>query len=280
MTDLRCDYPGRDEALISSLYDDLDNPERKAFDAHLAGCGVCRTELAGLGEVRRQLEHWDAPLRQIGRPVPVRRGAAAARAGSARPAPKREQWWQQVPAWARAAAAILCIGTAAGAANLEVHRDSQGWTMRTGWMRPSPAASREASVESQSSVVSQASVLPPPGAAPWHADLAALERQLRSEIQTSVSSAAARTTAARPDEAVAQADTLRRVRSLVQESERRQERELALRVGQVLRDVSAQRQSDLRAINSNLGMIQSNTGAEVMRQRQLLSYLVRVSGQK
>jgi len=55
-------------------------------------------------------------------------------------------------------------------------------------------------------------------------------------------------------------------------------------VGQVLRDVSAQRQADLRRIDDKVGVIQTNTGAEVMRQRQLLqnyaNYLSRVSLQK
>jgi len=80
---------------------------------------------------------------------------------------------------------------------------------------------------------------------------------------------------------MSEAELLRRVRRLVEESERKQERELALRVGQVIRSVDAQRQSDLRRIDNNLGLIQNNTGAEVMRQRQMLiNYLSRVPTQK
>ncbi len=59
--------------------------------------------------------------------------------------------------------------------------------------------------------------------------------------------------------------------------ERKQQRELALRVAGVVRDVESQRRGDLVKIDRSLGEIQSNTGVEVMRQRELLNYLVRVS---
>jgi hypothetical protein len=115
---------------------------------------------------------------------------------------------------------------------------------------------------------------------PWRTDLSALERQLRTEFRSMpVPAAATAVRASQPS--MSDAELLRRVRALVEESERKQERELALRVGQVIRDVNAQRQADLRKIDSNLGFIQSNTGAEVMKQRQLLmNYIVRASSQK
>ena len=45
---------------------------------------------------------------------------------------------------------------------------------------------------------------------------------------------------------------MRRVRALLEESEKRQQRELALRVAEVLRDVNAQRQADLMKIDRSL----------------------------
>ena len=72
-------------------------------------------------------------------------------------------------------------------------------------------------------------------------------------------------------------EVLRRVRALLEESERKQQRELALRVAQVIRDVNAQREADLVKIDRSLGLIQNNTGVEAMKQRELLNYLVRVS---
>jgi len=77
---------------------------------------------------------------------------------------------------------------------------------------------------------------------------------------------------------------LRRVRALIDESERRQKRELALRVGELVNDVNTQRQADLTRIGNNLGVILNNTGLEALRQRQvqneLMGYIQRVSQQK
>ena len=64
------------------------------------------------------------------------------------------------------------------------------------------------------------------------------------------------------------AELRRRVRSILEESERRQERELALRVAEVLKDVNAQRQADLVKIDRSLGFIQSSTYGEPMKQRE------------
>jgi hypothetical protein len=74
---------------------------------------------------------------------------------------------------------------------------------------------------------------------------------------------------------------MKRVRSLLQESERRQQRELALRVAEVAQDAQAQRQADLMKIDRSLGLIQSRTGVEVMRTQQQLNTLAqRVSQQR
>jgi hypothetical protein len=67
------------------------------------------------------------------------------------------------------------------------------------------------------------------------------------------------------------------VRALLDESERRQQRELALRVAEVLRDVSTQRQADLVKIDRSLGAVQNNLGVEVMKQRQSLNLLYHAS---
>ena len=77
---------------------------------------------------------------------------------------------------------------------------------------------------------------------------------------------------------VKSAEIFRRVKALIDESERKEQRELALRVAEVSRDVQAQRQGDLAKIERSLGVLQNNTGFEVMRQRELLNSLaVRVS---
>ena len=72
----------------------------------------------------------------------------------------------------------------------------------------------------------------------------------------------------------------RRVRALLDESEKRQQRELALRVADVMRDLDTQRRADLTKIDRSLGVIQNNAGVEVLKQRELLNYLVRASQSK
>ncbi len=68
---------------------------------------------------------------------------------------------------------------------------------------------------------------------------------------------------------------------MLQDSERRQQRELALRLAELMRDVQSQRQADLVKIERSLGVIQSRTGQtgiEVMRtQRQVNSLAQQVS---
>ena len=73
---------------------------------------------------------------------------------------------------------------------------------------------------------------------------------------------------------------LARVRVLLDESEQRQQQELALRTAQVVRDVDSQRQVDLAQIQRNFGQIEGLTGAEVREQREILNYLMRVSEQR
>jgi hypothetical protein len=88
-----------------------------------------------------------------------------------------------VPGWAQVAAALLVLGVSMGIANVEVRRDGTGWTLRTGWSK----------VPAQNAAALAAT----PAAAPWRADLTALERQLRTELQ-SMSSTVRAVPAARP----------------------------------------------------------------------------------
>src|SRR5689334_411698 len=113
-----CSFAGdRESALIGYLYDELDASGRRDFEAHLAGCRVCRSELDALSGVRRRLAAWTPP-------------ALDAIGSAASPPP----WWRQVPAWAQVAAALLFLGVSAGLANLSIHYDQSGFTVRTGWL--------------------------------------------------------------------------------------------------------------------------------------------------
>jgi hypothetical protein len=101
--------------------------------------------------------------------------------------------------------------------------------------------------------------------------LSALEQRLRSEFRAVPPRAVPATSS------ISDVELQRRVRSILDESERRQERELALRVAEVMKDVNAQRQADLVKIDRSLGFIQSSTYGEQMKQREVVNYLLKVS---
>lgn len=105
------------------------------------------------------------------------------------------------------------------------------------------------------------------------AELTALAQELRSEIQAVATPVAAHTASTSSD-----ADTLRRMRGLLDEAEKRHEREMALKVAELIRDVNMQRQADLRKIDQNLYALEGKTGVEVLKNRQMIDmYLQRVS---
>lgn len=254
-----CTYDGnRDEALVAYLYNDGDPAERAAFDAHLVVCPVCRAELHELGIVRTELGRWGPPSH--GRVLAFQPPSQVA---------ARSRLWTvlgEIPRWTQVAAALLFIGVAAGAANLDVRYDRDGLSVRTGWSGSRGAAPTRSAIST------------PTGAAEttpaWRAELAALEQRLRADLGPENASAHQ----IQVQQTAGTDAIMRRVRTIVDQSERRQQRELALRVGELVRDVQAQRQVDLVRIDRTLGYIQNDTGAEVMRQRRLLNDLaVRVT---
>lgn len=230
--------------LIGYLYDDIDPAERAAFDRHLAVCAECRYELGQLGLVRERLEQWTPPepafLADSPAAMDDRRASARILQGPGLRPRKRFD----LPVWAQVAAAMLFVGLSAGLANLRITYNDDGLSVTTGWMRATPARV-------------EAPAPPPVDPTPWKADLAALEQQLRGEMGR----AAAQPVAVRSDDA----DTMRRVRTLIDDSEKRQQRELSLRVAEISNDLRAQRAMDLRNMSRNLTEIQTTTGADLMR---------------
>jgi anti-sigma factor RsiW len=289
MTENICRYSGdRDHAIVSYLYSDdggFDVAERAAFDAHLVTCDRCRAELASFEGVRATLGAWSPPhLRSekslsfgAAGPVAAATSHQQPATGDPPPATSHRSRWREIPAWAQVAAAMLCLGVGASVANLDVRYDASGLQVRTGWLTAARAPVAEAG-EPISGVS--------PDAAPWRAELTALEQRLRADL---------RQPPANPTNVVANrgnladsanpayADLLRRVRTLVDDSERRQQRELALRLGEAVREVNAQRQFDLMRIDRSIGAMQNNTGREMLRQRnEILTYVsaVRTASQR
>jgi hypothetical protein len=101
------------------------------------------------------------------------------------------------------------------------------------------------------------------------ADLAALEGKLRIEFRPMAAPPVF--AAGRPPSS--DAEILRKVRALIDEAERRQQRELALRLAQAITDVNAARQADLRRVDLSLNRVENNLGVEVLKNR----YMMRVN---
>lgn len=241
-TRFECDQK---EWVVAYLYDEVAPGERQAIEAHLDRCAACRREVGELRGVRQHLSAWAPPEPELGFRI-VRD----------EPARVLRPWWR-TPVWGLGLAAAATILMAAGAAvaNLELRYDTQGLTVKTGWGPRSDAVA----------------------AAVSRADLQALETRLRTDLAAGPASAAPAPAASQPVAAVDEAAILRRVSALIGQSEDRQQRELALRLTQVVRDVDQQRRTDWMRISQGFGRLEDLTGAGAMQQREMMNYLMRVS---
>ena len=240
--------------LIAFVYDDIEPLQKDAVARHLVECVRCRDEVAALGGVRQALGAWTPPVPEL-RFTVVPESAVSNVVRPDVPA------WQTVPRWAQLVAATLALAVGASVANVQVRRDAGGWTVSTGWMAPAAPAT-------------DAAVAPTDGQ--WKTALAALEESLRREMAARPASTA--TVAAAPTAAAntgADAETIARVRALIEASEKRQQQELALRLTQFGRDIDLQRRADLVRVEQGIGQLEGRTGAEVARQREAINYLIR-----
>jgi hypothetical protein len=260
MNETFCNFPGkRDETIVAYLYGEMEADDRALFDRHLAACAPCRAELADLRGVRSELARSTAPELPGHIPFDVMPGFGAGAGKAAR----------SIPVWAQAIAATLILGVAAGVANLDVtYSKISGLSIRTGWRHPADSTPSQTVAAPGLAAQAASSTSTPP----WKSDLTALERELRADIDR-------QPVAVQPvsfnnnDEAV-----LRKVRQLVQDSEKRQESELALRMAEAVRELQTQRHADLVNIDRTLGLMQNRTGMEVMRtQRQMNNLAQQVS---
>jgi anti-sigma factor RsiW len=267
MAETLCGFPDRDDVLVTYVYDEMDTSARATFDAHLAICARCRKELNDLQGVREDLAQWSPPVLANGVVVNVNEPIGNAGVTRFQPA-VRHSWWREIPAWAQVAAAMLFLGVAAGIANLDVRYDAQGLSVRTGWSKPLAGAtnnSGQAAGAVQAPALAQTS--------PWRADLTALEQQLRTEMRAANGPAAV-PVATDARSGLTDAEVMRRVRSLIEASEKRQQNELALRTVEMMNSVRAQRNADLMKIDAALGTIQDKTDSRLLKQNATLNYLV------
>ena len=257
----------RGDLLVSYIYDEISDRDRREVEAHLSTCGDCRDEVNGLRSTRVHLGLWAPPQPELG--FRIVSGGAQAAPVQAMP---RRRW---APAFGFAAAAILVLAAAVSIANIEVRYDgSGGMTVRTGWGRapevqqaqtPAPAGVPETATAVQASV-------PGPEFAALHQRLAEIESALAQAVDTpGVQNASSR-----------QSDTelLRQVRAIVREAEERQQRALGDRLLQVVTDFDNQRRRDLVQIQQGLGQMQGLTNAEIATQRDLVNQLIRASSRQ
>ena len=259
MTAKRDPICGDPAALAGYLYEECDAEERAAMSAHLAVCERCTAELAGLRSTRDTLAAWMPPETVLDIQITAEAVPAVV--------PIRSRWgWATTPAWTQAAAAVLLFAlgaTVAALLNVEVRYDVAGLTVRTGWGERPTAAPVAAAV-----------------------DPAALDERIRTVVrqtQDSTTASAVVPVAASNSAAGSGAspeELLRRVEQMLAASENRQQRELALRVSQVLHDVDSQHRADIARIERTVSPVAGLTAAEVQEQGQMLNYLMRVSQTK
>lgn len=245
----------RQELLVGYLYGETTADERRELDAHLAGCGECRAELAGLQSTREHLTLWAPPEPDLGFRV-IRGGGAAAPA-----LPRRFRF---APAFAFAAAAVIVLAVAAAIANVEVRYGSDGMLVRTGWARSQPEP-----------VVTTAAA--PAATPPVAAEFTELNRrldQLEAVLTSNGSGAAAPASSL---DTMSDAEMLRRVREIVSQAEARQRVTMAQVLLQAVNDFERQRRIDFAALQQGIGNNQKLANAEIAQTRDIVNQWLRVA---
>ena len=261
MTDAnRCPDP---DTLLVLLYDDEGEPdERATLETHVAGCAACEAVLSSLDSTRGVLGAWHAPR------LPL--GFAFVRT------PVRSRTRPILWTGGLAAAAVLVLAAASSLAQLRVTYDASGLTITTGGapvavtrvvdqdQAPAPlvAAPRPASGSAENWVDSAGKA-----DAPWRADLELVATQLRSELARYAQEARSAHAAPAPmrvalptapptARALSDEDLLRRVQELLDQSEVRQQQNLALRVTELGRQFELARQADIVQMEQTLTRIE------------------------
>jgi len=242
--------------LVAYLYDEIDAADRERVDDHLRQCAACAADVGALAGVRTELAQWAPPNAELGFTIVRTGGSRTAEPPPAATVLRPPQWWNTVPVWAQAVAAIFVLAVSAAVANVQVKSGPDGFVVSTGWMTPAATAAVAAPAVAADS------------GDQWKPALIALERQLREEMRANQETGTVRAASRSEDDA-----TLRRVRELLAASETKQNRELAFRMTQLMGDINVQRRADLLRVEQAIG----HTGVEVAKQRQQLNYVIRAS---
>lgn len=272
-SDMRCGDP---VALAGYLYGEMAPAERDAVEQHLAACEICASEIDGLRGTRAQLAAWTPPDSRLGfRIVSDVLNPPAPAAPRVHPVVAASPGW--LPSWAQAAAAVMLFAGGALLAalmNVEVRYDQAGMTIRTGWSASAPnGASAFASATADTAADEQVA-----GGTVSAKELGALESRMRAEfMQARSADESGKGVIAQPQQGTQTAldgdAVMQRVRQIVAESEQRQQRELALRLTQAVRELDTNHRADLERIERTVSPMEE-------QQRQMLNYITRVSQQR
>ncbi len=226
------------DALLDYLYEEGDPAERLKVAKHLQECAACSVAVLEFQNVRGMLSDWTPPAADLGFRIVQDRGQS--------PGASPDHRWRLTPRampWLQAAAAVVLF--AAGMAVSQLNVEYVDGMLRVGAVTRMPAANiRNASITLQPERVNR----------PERALDPEIERQVLAPLGPNASP-------------VDTEQLLQRVRAMIDQSEQRQQRELALRLSQVSREVDTQHQADLLKIQQDFG-----------QQQEALEYLVRTSG--
>jgi hypothetical protein len=246
----------RQELLVGYLYDEVDAQEKREFDAHLAVCAECRTELEGLRSTRGHFALWAPPQPDLGFRL-IRGG------GEPAPALPRRRF---APAFAFAAAAAVVLAVAAAIANIEIRYESDGaMTVRTGWDRAGAVATPAQEAPQASMVNASADTVD------LERRLQALESRLAAQAASPATVVASRTS---------DGEILRQVRELITQAESRQRVALAQGLLQIINDVDRRRRADVAMFEQGNYTHQQLTNAELQQTRDIVNQFIRSAASK
>jgi hypothetical protein len=197
-----------------------------------------------LQTVRGMLRDWSPPASELGFKIVQGHEPLSIASPNQPDAAGSWRWGRMSHAarWAQAAAAVLLFAAGMAVSQLQVDYSGGALRVRARSVAPAGPAARNVSIQ-----------LP---ASPETVD--AVRPSVADRLE--------------PEE------MLQRVRAMIEQSEVRQQRELALRLSQVSREVDTQHRADLQRIQQNLGQFEMETGAQINQQQQQMDYLVRTSG--
>jgi hypothetical protein len=164
---------GRADELVSYVYNEATQDERRSFEQHLTACNACRDELTAFGEVRGAVREWHEEIMQgapalaletvvpqfarNGRPVNADASIVAPVVASRRTAwDALREFFTLTPAWARvgmvAASLVVCALAVLAIVNAQFRWDDKGIAFGTGVNKRTQTAPQAATAKDTTQV--------------------------------------------------------------------------------------------------------------------------------